>query len=74
MGKGLLPTGDSCLMSLHGRTALGSPIYFPANLLLFTLEALGLQQTALGFLGRRPFCPAFDLERVLSTQKATAAL
>ena len=58
----------------------GSPIYFPANLLLFTLEALGLQQTALGFLGQvskggvsLPFCPAFDLERVLSTQKATAA-
>lgn len=59
----------------------GSPIYFLANLLLFTLEALGLHQTALSFLGQLseggvslPFCPAFDLERVLSTQKAAAAL
>lgn len=72
----------SCVLPpLVGRRAWGrSPVYFPATLLLFTLEAPGLQQTALGFLGQLseggislPFCPAFDLERVLSTQKATAA-
>lgn len=62
-----------CHDTFGGKEGLGwgeSPVYFPVNLLLPTLESHGLRQTVLGFLGwlpegggSGPFCPAFVLEK-----------